>query len=204
MKEIVIASKNKGKIAEFTTLFRTYGINVLSLYDLDDTIEDVEETGTTFRENAQLKAEQIANVIKKPVLADDSGLVIHALDGRPGVYSARYAGESATDELNNEKVLTELEDVPTNKRDAYFICVLALAIPGEKTVYQTGKCHGTITNVPIGDNGFGYDPIFVPDGYNETMAELSSDVKNKISHRYHAIVKMKQWLEQTMKGVFNE
>lgn len=196
MKEIIIATKNKGKVKEFKQLFDQYNIKIKSLLDLDSELPDIEETGTTFQENARLKAEQISNLIDKPVLADDSGLVIDALDGKPGVYSARYTGEPTNDVLNYKKVLKEIEDVPEKKRSARFICVLAMAIPGEKTIFKEGACEGIIATGPKGENGFGYDPIFIPNGYNKTMAELEQSVKNKISHRFNALIQLETWLNE--------
>ncbi|MEF2292724.1 MULTISPECIES: XTP/dITP diphosphatase [Virgibacillus] len=186
MKKIIIATKNKGKAKEFKELFAAYELEAISLNELDG-IPDVEETGSTFKENAALKVEQIASVLSLPVIADDSGLMIDALDGKPGVYSARYAGEDKSDQANIDKVLTELHNVPEVKRTAHFICVLAVAIPGSATTYYTGYCHGRIAHSPIGKNGFGYDPIFIPKGFQQTMAQLSQEEKNAISHRRNAL-----------------
>lgn len=202
MKELIIATKNKGKVKEFTVLFERYGIKVKSLLDFTEEMNDIEETGTTFEANASLKAEEISNLLNLPVLADDSGLVIEELNGRPGIYSARYAGEPTNDKRNNEKVLSEMIDLEDSKRSAYFNCVLALAIPGQETLFFYGKCSGKITTVPAGDNGFGYDPIFIPKGYNQTMAQLDETVKNKISHRYQAIVQLTAWLDNHIEKVF--
>jgi len=193
MREIIIATHNKGKVKEFKQLLSDLPITIYSLHDFPD-IPEVEETGTTFHENAQLKAETIANKLGKPVMADDSGLVIQALDGAPGVYSARYAGEKADDQENIEKVLEQLAKAQNKERTAYFICVLALAIPNKETIFHEGKCYGEITEKPIGENGFGYDPIFVPNGYEHTFAEIDASIKNKLSHRYHALLAMRQYL----------
>lgn len=190
MNNILIATKNKGKVGEFKALFNTYNIEIKSLDDLERNIPDVEETGTTFKENARLKAEEISALLNCPVIADDSGLVIDALDGRPGVYSARYAGEPRSDKRNNDKVLSELENVSEADRTARFVCVLALAIPGEETLFKTGICEGSIGFKPVGSNGFGYDPIFIPNGYAQTLAELSNEEKNAMSHRFHALKKL--------------
>lgn len=186
MKEIFIATKNKGKVKEFQDFFAPYNVSVTSLLDHPD-LADVEETGKTFEENAILKAEQIAVRVNQTVLADDSGLVIDALDGRPGVYSARYAGEERNDQANMERVLMELKGVGDENRTARFICVLAIATPNGDTTCFTGNCEGKISTVQKGDHGFGYDPIFIPEGYELTMAQLSSQEKNKISHRKHAM-----------------
>ncbi|MBO1002682.1 XTP/dITP diphosphatase [Pseudogracilibacillus auburnensis] len=205
MNEIIIATKNRGKAKEYNQLFNEYGITVKSLLDLSEEIPDVEETGDTFKENARLKAEQISRLLEIPVLADDSGLVIDALDGQPGVYSARYAGEPTDDKKNYEKVLNELTEVPSQSRTARFVCVLALAIPQGETVFKEGFCEGIIAESPVGGNGFGYDPIFIPEGFEQTMAQLEDEEKNKISHRYHALMKMKMWLNVKLgKGESNE
>ena len=196
MKQILIATKNKGKVREFKDFFREYGITVHSLLDLGESIPDIEETGNTFEENAALKAEKIAVLLNKPVLADDSGLIVDALDGRPGIFSARYAGEGKSDSDNNQKLLSELKEIPEAKRTARFICVLAVAVPGEKTIFRTGYSEGKIGFAPQGTNGFGYDPLFIPDGYEKTMAELSPTVKNSISHRSNAIKKLENWVIQ--------
>jgi len=178
----MIASKNKGKIAEFHKLFQPLGLQIRSLLDYPDTMY-VEETGETFYENAQLKSEAIAKVFNSVVIADDSGLEIDALAGRPGVYSARYAGEDKNDEANTEKVLKELEGVPFNKRTARFICVLSISAPKVSTRFFKGECHGFIATQPTGTHGFGYDPIFYIPEYKKTFAELEADQKNKMSHR---------------------
>jgi XTP/dITP diphosphohydrolase len=186
MKSIIVASKNKGKIKEFQQLFSQKGIQVSSLLDLN-LEDDIAETGKTFEENAIIKAEAISNLYNQPVIADDSGLSIDALQGRPGVYSARYAGEHKSDEDNMDKVLHELKDIPFEDRSAQFICVLAVVAPGQKPVTFTGKCEGMIHTQKSGTKGFGYDPIFYVPSYQKTMAELSSNEKNKISHRGKAI-----------------
>ncbi|CQR48060.1 Non-canonical purine NTP pyrophosphatase [Paraliobacillus sp. PM-2] len=196
MKRLLIATKNKGKVQDFRHLFDKYDIEILSLLDLEKPIKDVEETGTTFEENAILKAETIAKSLSMPVLADDSGLEIDYLDGRPGVYSARYAGLDKNDKDNLHKVLTELKDVPDESRSARFVCVLAVARPGAETITKRGTCEGTITHQPIGENGFGYDPIFQPIKMEKTMAELSASEKNTISHRGNALKKLESWVKE--------
>ncbi len=195
MKKWLIATKNKGKAKDFKLLFEKHGIEVISLLDLEEPIEDVEETGMTFEENATLKAETISKKLAMPVLADDSGLEIDFLDGRPGVYSARYAGEDKNDHNNLHKVLTEMKRAPDEKRTARFVCVLAVARPGKETITKRGICEGTITREPIGTNGFGYDPIFQPNGMTKTMAELSPSEKNNISHRGNALDKLENWVK---------
>ncbi|GIO21763.1 XTP/dITP diphosphatase [Oceanobacillus sp. J11TS1] len=192
MKKIIIATKNKGKVKEFRSFFADHQIEVISLLDLEEEIPDIEETGETFEENAALKAEQISNRFHQPVLADDSGLIIDGLDGRPGLYSARYAGEPTNDQANIDKVLEEMKDIPDEDRAARFICVLAIARPGEETVFVKGYCEGHIQKEQTGENGFGYDPIFVPEGYSKTMAELSPSEKNEISHRKQAMKQLEK------------
>ncbi|MED1490429.1 XTP/dITP diphosphatase [Bacillus smithii] len=195
MREVVIATKNKGKALEFEQMFQPFQIQVKTLLDLPE-FPEIEETGATFEENAIIKAESVMKETKAMVMADDSGLVIDALDGRPGVYSARYAGPEKDDEANIQKVLRELEGVPLSKRTARFYCALALAIPGRETITVNGICEGFITFEKKGANGFGYDPIFFVQGYERTMAELLPNEKNKISHRAKALAKMRTILEQ--------
>ncbi|AKP48022.1 Nucleoside 5-triphosphatase RdgB [Bacillus smithii] len=195
MREVVIATKNKGKALEFEQMFQPFQIQVKTLLDLPE-FPEIEETGATFEENAIIKAESVMKETKAMVMADDSGLVIDALDGRPGVYSARYAGPEKDDEANIQKVLRELEGVPLSKRTARFYCALALAIPGRETITVNGTCEGFITFEKKGANGFGYDPIFFVQGYERTMAELLPNEKNKISHRAEALAKMRTILEQ--------
>lgn len=195
MDELIIATKNAGKAKEFQQFFAQLHIRVKSLLDFDD-LPDVEETGTTFAENARLKAETIAELLNMPVLADDSGLEIDALQGRPGIYSARYAGVDKDDEANIRKVLEEMQSVPMEKRTARFVCVLALAEKGKETVITEGYCEGKIALHPAGENGFGYDPIFIPEGYTNTLAELNPSVKQEISHRRHAMDQLQALLQQ--------
>ncbi|MFT4416526.1 XTP/dITP diphosphatase [Fredinandcohnia humi] len=195
MNEIMIATKNIGKVKEFSDLFASRGVKVKSLVDFPN-IDDIEETGETFVENAKLKAEAIATKFNIPVIADDSGLSIDFLDGRPGVYSARYAGEQKNDRANIDKVLAELEGVPTEKRSARFHCALALAIPDKETQIVEGTCEGRITEDLLGENGFGYDPIFLVVEKGLTMAQLSKDEKNQISHRAKALKKLDKLLQE--------
>lgn len=196
MDELIIATKNKGKMKDFNGLFKPLGINISSLLDLSKPIDDIEETGTTFEENAALKAEAICATFDIPVIADDSGIEIDALDGAPGVYSARYAGEDKDDQANIEKVLEKLKEVPKQKRTARFVCVLAIAQPDKKTIFKRGECEGTIAFEPIGEDGFGYDPIFYPLGISRTMAEMAPDEKNQISHRRKALDQIEKWVKQ--------
>lgn len=198
MKTVIIATKNQGKANEFKNMFAAKGYEVKTLLDLPDA-PDIEETGTTFEENAILKAEAIAHKLGHFVIADDSGLIVDALDGRPGVYSARYAGEDKIDEANTEKVLRELKGVPQVERTARFYCALALASPNQDTITVSGTMEGLITEQPSGSNGFGYDPIFFVKEQGKTNAELTKEEKNNISHRANALKALDEKLEEFLK-----
>lgn len=197
MKQVLIATNNKGKAKDFEVLFKPFGVNVLTLNDLEQDI-DVEETGTTFEENAILKAEAVSKLLGVMVIADDSGLEIDALNGAPGVYSARYAGSAKDDNDNINKVLTELQEVPEEERTARFRCVLAVAGPDRETITFSGSCEGRILTERRGTNGFGYDPIFYTPAKKRAMAELSPIEKGEISHRGAALSKLKENLPQLM------
>ncbi|WP_413536805.1 ribonuclease PH [Carnobacterium divergens] len=197
--QLVIATRNPGKAKEFDALFAKKGWSIKTLLDFPE-IPDVEETGTTFTENALLKAETIAQTLNMVVLADDSGLKVDALGGQPGVYSARFAGEAKSDAANNAKLLHELTDVPEAERTAQFHCTLALAMPDRESLVVSGEVEGTILTIPRGDNGFGYDPLFFVPTLAKTMAELTGEEKNKISHRSQALVQLEKvwddWINQ--------
>lgn len=195
MRTLLIATTNPGKKKEFQQLFESFSLDIKSLEDYPDA-PDVEETGDTFQENARLKAETLCHLYGLPTLSDDSGLSVEALNGRPGVYSARYAGEEKNDQANLEKVLEELKGIPFEKRIATFHCVLALAIPNKETRYIDGELKGFITDKPRGSHGFGYDPIFYLPDEERTLAELTQDEKNRMSHRAKAFQQLKaQWPE---------
>jgi XTP/dITP diphosphohydrolase len=191
MKEIVVATKNKGKAKEFENLFSAHGFQVKTLLDYPE-IDEVEETGTTFEENAVLKAEAVSKQLNRAVIADDSGLIVDALEGRPGIFSARYAGAEKSDEANMDKVLNELIHIHDSKRTARFYCALAVALPGQSTYTVFGTCEGEILKEKRGTNGFGYDPIFYVYEKKRAMAELSSEEKNSTSHRAKALEKLGQ------------
>ncbi len=193
-KSILIATKNKGKAKEFTELFANYGYDVKTLLDFPE-IEDVEETGVTFKENAFLKADTISKELNCIVLADDSGLEVDALNGGPGIYSARFAGEHGDDQKNNQKLLEELKGLPTEKRAANFHCSLVLVGPGRAPLFVEGTVDGYILEEPRGENGFGYDPLFFAPELDKGMAELTSEEKNEISHRANAIKKLESHLD---------
>lgn len=194
MKEAIIATHNPGKVKEFKEILEPKGYDVKSLAEIGFT-EEIEETYHTFEENAILKAEAVAKAVNKMVIADDSGLSIDNLGGRPGVYSARYAGEQKDDQANIEKVLSELKGIEKEQRTARFRCALAVSIPGEETKTVEYHVEGYIAEEPRGEYGFGYDPIFIVKDKDKTMAELTSDEKNKISHRADALKKLSKLLE---------
>ena len=191
MKEIIIATKNKGKARDFIAMFAPLGFEVKTLHDYEE-VGEVEETGATFEENAILKAETVAKRLGKIVIADDSGLIVDALGGAPGIYSARYAGTDKDDEANIDKVLYELEHVPEHERTARYYCALALAFPEGHTHVVDGACEGMILRERRGTNGFGYDPIFYIKELDKTMAEISIEEKNQISHRAIAMRKLQE------------
>jgi XTP/dITP diphosphohydrolase len=185
--EIVLATGNKGKVKEFEGLLHGIAVRIIGLGDLESPPEVVED-GETFMDNALKKARTIAKYSGKPALADDSGLAVDALGGRPGVYSARYSGEDATDEKNIDKLLGELGDA--EHRSARFVCFLALVTPDGKETVVSGTCEGVILTERRGSGGFGYDPVFYLPEYEKTMAEIPADLKNRISHRARAAEKL--------------
>ncbi|MEO8512568.1 MAG: XTP/dITP diphosphatase [Ignavibacteria bacterium] len=193
MKKIFIASKNKGKLSEIKSFLGEMEYEIFSLLDAHE-MPDIEETGNSFEENALLKARSIFNIVKIPVIADDSGLEVDYLNGAPGIYSARYSGENATDKKNNDKLLKELKDIETKKRTAAFKCVICL-YDGLSERFFDGVCEGIILTRPKGEKGFGYDPLFVPNGYTQTFAELGPEIKNRISHRGKALLSLEKFLK---------
>lgn len=195
--KLVIATKNAGKLKEFISLLAGLPFEVLSLADYPD-IPDIEETGVTFADNAAIKAEAVAKATGELALADDSGLEVDALEGRPGVYSARYAGAGAGDSANNEKLLAELADVPDGQRTARFRAVIAISRPGRKTEFACGTCEGIVTRKPEGTGGFGYDPLFFVPEPGLTFAQMSPEVKNKLSHRAKATIRAVEILKSLL------
>jgi len=193
MNKVFLATRSKGKIAEFSELLAPYKVEIITTYDLENPLE-VAETEDTFRGNARLKATAYMEHTGYPSLADDSGLVVDVLDGAPGVYSSRYAGENATDKDNNKKLLEELKDIPKEKRKAKFISAIALVFPNNSVQIVEGSCDGIILEEPRGDNGFGYDPLFFVPEANKTYAEMSPSEKNKYSHRAKAMQKLSRIL----------
>lgn len=188
--ELILASKNAHKAKEMQDIL---GANITIITQDAAGFGDIEiiEDGKTFEENAIKKALAIAKASGKPTIADDSGLCVDALDGNPGIYTARFAGENATDDQNIALLLSKLDGIPTNKRNARFVCVIALAIPGEEPRTYKGECNGYILTEKRGNNGFGYDPVFFVPEYQKSMAELDGVIKNSISHRFNALAKLK-------------
>ena len=190
MRRLVLASGNRGKLAEFDTLLAGSGFEVVTQGSLG--VLDIEETGTTFVENALLKARHAARISRLPALADDSGLCVEHLDGAPGLYSARYAGTHGDAQANRVKLLHALEGVPAERRGAFFICVLVLLQHADDPapLIAEGRWHGRVLDAPRGDGGFGYDPLFLPDGQTQSAAELDPALKNRLSHRGQALARL--------------
>lgn len=197
MAYIVAASKNKHKIEEIEAITKKYGMEVIprDKAGVPDDLE-IEENGETFEENSLKKAKGILAACGQPTIADDSGLMVDYLGGAPGVYSARFAGEDGNDEKNNEKLLFLLQDVPAAEKTAKFVSVITLAFPDGKTIVARGECPGRIIDTATGENGFGYDPLFVPNGYEKTFAQLTSEEKNSISHRAVALKELEKQLKE--------
>ena len=199
-KPIVLATTNKGKISEFKGLLADFDIKIKSLKDFGP-IPPVEEDGATFEDNAYKKAAFTAKVLGLPALADDSGLMVKALGGLPGVKSARYAGETSTDKDNNLKLLGAMKDV--EERDAFFMCIIAIAVPKGPALIYEGRCDGSITQELIGNRGFGYDPLFYFSPMKKTFAQMTPEEKNRVSHRGKAMAELRSefdkviiWLRQ--------
>ncbi len=188
-QKLLLATRNQGKIVEFRRILDALAPGEIELVGLEvfPDLHDVDETGKTFQENALLKAREMSEATGLPAIADDSGLCVDALNGDPGIFSARWAGEHGNDKANLEKVLEQLKDVPDGERTGYFICVAALYLPDGRTHCEEGRFLGTILRSPVGENGFGYDPIFQPEGLSISSAEMSSEEKDAMSHRGKAL-----------------
>lgn len=196
---LLVATGNAGKVRELTAFLAALPLRLRGLSELQD-IPAVEETGTTFVENAVLKARYYAARSGLRALADDSGLEVDALGGAPGVFSARYAGPDASDMVRMTRLLDELNSTGDTNRRARFVCVIALAHPETADInWFTGTCDGTIADAPRGSGGFGYDPIFIPDGYVQTFGELSPDIKSRLSHRARALATVKDFLHAQLR-----
>ncbi len=192
--KMLLATKNPGKIREMNRIFSNIGVEFIGLDTLED-LPEVMEDGRTYHENAMKKAMTFFNPASMPTLAEDSGLEVDALNGAPGIFSARFAGENATDKENCEKLLTLLRGTPEEKRTARFVSVLCLVVDATPCFFE-GEVRGRILEDPRGESGFGYDPIFVPEEYDMSFAELGDDIKNQISHRARAMKKLKDFLKE--------
>lgn len=194
--QFIIATGNAHKLLELERILAPLGIDAVSTKAKGISLDDVEETGTTFEENAYLKAKAACDKTGLPAVADDSGLCVDALNGEPGVYSARYAGEDATDEQRYQKLLENLKDVPAEKRTARFVSAVCCVWPSGESLTVRGECEGTIGAQPLGENGFGYDPVFMVG--EKSFAQLSAEEKDAISHRGRALIKLQQELQQKL------
>ena len=194
-QRIAIASRNAHKLREIGRICADWPVEWLTVENHEGAWPDVEETGSTYLENAMLKARAGAAAIGEPALADDSGIEVDALGGRPGPRSARFAGEDATDGQNLEELIRALKGVPAAGRTARYRCVVVLAFPDGRELVAEGICEGILGSKPRGAHGFGYDPIFVPGGWDQTMAELSDEEKDRISHRGRALRALRDQLE---------
>ena len=191
--KLILASKNAHKAAEMQAILGD-SIELITQDAAGCGEIEVIEDGTTFEENAIKKAVEIMKATNLPTIADDSGLAVDALDGRPGIFTARFAGENATDDENINKLLEELKNVPESERTARFVCVIALAVPGEETKTFRGEVEGRILFEKHGENGFGYDPVFYLPQFDAAMAEVAAEVKNSVSHRFNALKLLKEYL----------
>lgn len=209
MKTIVAATKNKHKIAEIEAILKDFGMHIIPRDEagVPDDFE-VEESGTTFEENSFLKASRIMEVCKEITIADDSGLVVDCIDGAPGVYSARFAafpgiwpgkedpGDDSDDADNNRKLLELIKDIPFEQRTARFVSVITMVFPDGRSIVARGEVEGHLLSEERGSCGFGYDPMFVPAGYDRTFGELSGEIKNRISHRANALAALRKKLDE--------
>ena len=192
--KFIIATNNAKKLKELERILKPLGIDAVTAKEAGITLDDVDATGETFAENAYLKAKSAFDKTGMPAVADDSGLCVDALDGKPGIYSARYGGENATDEDKNKKIISEMKDVPVEKRNAHFTCAICCILPDGSKIEVEGICNGTIGYEPVGDGGFGYDPIFMC-GEN-SYAQLTAEEKDAISHRGRALRAMAEKLRE--------
>ena len=200
-QKLLLATRNQGKIVEFRRILDALAPGKIELVGLDQfpNLHDVDETGSTFQENALLKAREMSEATGLPAIADDSGLCVDALNGDPGIFSARWAGSHGNDKANLEKVLDQLSDVADENRTAYFICVAALYLPNGKSHFEEGRFYGSILRQPVGTHGFGYDPIFAPQGMNISSAQMSAEEKDAVSHRGKALRAIAPFVIQALK-----
>ena len=195
-RKLVISTGNQNKVNEIREILKDLPIEVISKRDIGLGDMDVVENGKTLEENSMLKAKALANKTNYMVMADDSGLFVDKLNGEPGIYSSRYGGEEGNDQKNNNKLLKELESISIEDRKAKFISVIVLITESGQVISVEGQCKGTIGFQAVGSNGFGYDPLFTPEGFKKTFGELDENIKNEISHRSKALEKLKVELEK--------
>jgi len=197
-RKLVLSTGNEHKVEEIRKILEGLPIEVLSKKDIGLGNIDIVEDGNTLEENSIKKAKGLAEKLDYMVLADDSGLFVDILNGEPGVYSSRYGGEEGNDKKNIEKLLQKLKDIPMEERKAKFMAVMSLITEDKEIIIVKGECKGTIGFEPKGRNGFGYDPLFIPDGYTKTFGELDENIKNKISHRAKALEKLREKILQLL------
>jgi len=195
-KMIVAATQNQHKIREIEAITQEFGMKIISRDEAGVPKVEIVEDGKTFEDNSYKKAYEIMKLCGKITIADDSGLVVDCLDGAPGVYSARFAGEDGDDKANNEKLIRLIKDVPYEKRTARFVSVITMVFPNGETIVARGEVEGHLVLEEQGANGFGYDPLFVPVGYQETFGIIDPEIKNRISHRANALMKLKEKLQE--------
>lgn len=196
MMTVVAATQNRHKIEEIGAITKEFDINIVSRQEAGVPDIEIVEDGTTFEENSYKKAFEIMELTGMPSVADDSGLAVDALDGAPGVYSARFAGTDGDDEANKKKLLEVMKDIPMEKRTARFVSVITLVFPDGKTIVCRGECEGHIMFEESGSNGFGYDPLFRPEGYEVSFGQLPAEEKNRISHRAKALILLREKLKE--------
>ena len=192
---MIAATQNKGKLKELRQITEKYGQQLISMADAGLGDLEIEENGDTFAENSYIKAHTVAQLTGKPCIADDSGLCVDILDGAPGIHSARYSGVHGDDQANRRKLLDDLKDVPEEKRKAHFTCCITLCWPDGRTVVAEGICPGRIAFEERGEGGFGYDKVFLPEGRDQSFAELGVEVKNEIGHRARALARLEELLD---------
>lgn len=196
MDRIIAASRNKHKLDEIGKILSKFGLQIISRDDAGIEKFEITEDGTSFEENSYKKAYAIFKVSGEATIADDSGLMVDFLNGAPGIYSARFSGDNATDEENNKKLLDMMSDVDEENRTARFVSVITMIFKNGEKIVARGECEGTLLYEPMGENGFGYDPIFKPLGYNKSFAQLTSEEKNSISHRAVALKQLEKLLSE--------
>ncbi len=197
--KFIIATNNAKKLKELERILKPLGIDAVTAKEAGIILDDVDETGETFAENAYLKAKSAFDKTGLPAVADDSGLCVDALGGKPGIYSARYGGENATDEDKNKKIISEMKDIPLKNRTAHFSCAICCILPDGSKIQVEGICNGTIGYEPVGDGGFGYDPIFMCG--DKSYAQLTAEEKDAISHRGQALVKLQTELKKYLNNI---